>query len=182
MTRNPEIPIMTCSVLHKKSRLAEQKNTQNGQGQSDPNAGKGMEQLMETEYPLGYQFKLINEKFKKQFNENLQSMDLTFSQFVVLDYLGRNRKDKVTQKDISEALQLKHSTVIGILKRLEAKEMVQCIVDAENKRYRNVMLTKKAADSLEEMYRHREEMEKRLISELTKEEETELRRLLGRVL
>ena len=136
---------------------------------------------MKTEYPLGYQFKLIHEKFKKHFNENLESMDLTFSQFVVLDYLCSNRKGKVTQKDISDALQLKHSTVIGILKRLEAKGMVQCIVDAENKRYRNVFLTKKAVDSLEEMYRRREEMEKRLVSELTKEEETELRRLLGKV-
>lgn len=137
---------------------------------------------METEYPLGYQFKLIQEKFKKYFNENLESMDLTFSQFVVLDYLGRNREGKVTQKDISGALQLKHSTIIGILKRLEAKEMVQCIVDAENKRYRNVFLTQKAAGRLEEMYRRREEMEKRLVSKLTKEEEQELRILLGKVL
>lgn len=137
---------------------------------------------METEYPLGYQFKLIQEKFKKHFNANLENMNLTFSQFIVLDYLGKHREGKVTQKDISQALQLKHSTVIGILKRLEAKEMVQCIVDRENKRYRNVLLTKKAVDSLEEMYRHREEMEKRLVSKLTKEEEEELRILLSKVL
>lgn len=137
---------------------------------------------METKYPLGYQFKLIHEKFKKYFNASLESMDLTFSQFVVLDYLEKNREGKVTQKDISQALQLKHSTVIGILKRLEVKEMVQCIVDRENKRYRNVLLTKKAVNSLEEMYRHREEMEKRLVSNLTKEEEKELRILLSKVL
>lgn len=137
---------------------------------------------METKYPLGYQFKLIQEKFKKYFNASLESMDLTFSQFVVLDYLEKNREGKVTQKDISQALQLKHSTVIGILKRLEVKEMVQCIVDQENKRYRNVLLTKKAVNSLEEMYRHREEMEKRLVSNLTKEEEKELRILLSKVL
>ncbi|MBD5545011.1 MAG: MarR family transcriptional regulator [Lachnospiraceae bacterium] len=144
--------------------------------------GKGMKPLMETKYPLGYQFKLIQEKFKKYFNASLESMDLTFSQFVVLDYLEKNREGKVTQKDISQALQLKHSTVIGILKRLEVKEMVQCIVDQENKRYRNVLLTKKAVNSLEEMYRHREEMEKRLVSNLTKEEEKELRILLSKVL
>ena len=48
---------------------------------------------------------------------------MTFSQMILVSYLWENREKKITQKDISEALHIKHPTTIGLLKRLEEKEM-----------------------------------------------------------
>lgn len=134
------------------------------------------------EYPIGYQFKRISEWCRHFFDRQLESMDLTFSQFELIHFLAKNQGEKITKKDIGSALELKHSTIIGILKRLEKKDMVCCEVDGKDGRYRNVSLTKKAINSLEEMERQRDFMDDKILSLLETEEEAELRRLLKKIL
>ena len=74
---------------------------------------------------------MITEKIKKIFfiirndvNEKMKHYDLTAAQILLLKYLNTNSGKMVIQKDICDYLSLKHSTVIGILKRLEAKQLI----------------------------------------------------------
>ena len=74
---------------------------------------------------------MITEKIKKIFfiirndvNEKMKQYDLTAAQILLLKYLNTNSGKMVIQKDICDYLSLKHSTVIGILKRLEAKQLI----------------------------------------------------------
>ena len=74
---------------------------------------------------------MITEKIKKIFflirkdiNEKMRPYNLTAAQILLLKYLDMNDGKVLIQKDICNYLSLKHSTVIGILKRLEAKELI----------------------------------------------------------
>ena len=67
-------------------------------------------------------------------------------------------------------MRVKHSTVIGILRRLETKGFLYCVVDEENKRCRNVILTQKGLDLKSEMEVHLREEEMRIRKALSEEE------------
>ena len=116
-----------------------------------------------------------------QINRQLREDDLTFSQLMVLSYLWSNVDKKNTQKDISEALHIKHPTTIGLLKRLEEKDMLKIVVDPDNRKYRNIALTEKGFELMEANKRRRRESDKTLTIGMSDKEITELRRLLDKV-
>ncbi len=132
--------------------------------------------------PLGFKIKMINEKFIQNLNKELKEKDMTFSQMGILWYLEHNMDHKVTQKELSMALQVKHPTTIGLLKRLEEKEMVQIEVDEDNHKYRNISITEKALDFLKTSKRHRDEMDNMLTVGMTVEEINLFRELLDKAL
>lgn len=137
---------------------------------------------MKQERYLGFQFKQINDKFKESINSKLNKYDITFSQFSVLHYLFSKNGTQVTQKDIEEFLELKHPTVIGILKRLEHKGFVHCIINSEDKRYRNVLLTEKALTLKKDLDQNKEMLDDILKKGLSDDEIQQLKSLLDRII
>ncbi len=131
--------------------------------------------------PISFKFKLIHEMFAADINRQLKDDDLTFSQLLVLSYLQHNTSDKVTQKDLSQALHIKHPTTIGLLKRLEEKEMLEVVVDSDNRKYRNIILTPKGEQLMEANKKRRTFLDRTLVKGMTDEEKKELRRLLDKV-
>ena len=113
----------------------------------------------------GILIKKLDKVFKQNFNQELERVGLTFSQMRVLRF-----KMKITQKDISNELDIQHSTTIGLLKRMQEKGLVRVVVDEDNRRCRNIFLTKKAEDIRYEMERGREIMESRVVKSFTDEE------------
>lgn len=132
--------------------------------------------------PLGFKFRLIHEAFAKRLNNQLREEDMTFSQMMVVSYLWENREKKITQKDISEALHIKHPTTIGLLKRLEEKEMVKVVVDPDNRKYRNIAITQKGNDFIRRSDDRRKHTDKTLVESFSDEEVVLLRNLLDRVI
>lgn len=57
-------------------------------------------------------------------DNSLRKYNLTSAQFLVLEYLIQNEGKDIIQKDLCEYLELKHTTVIGIIKRLEDKKFI----------------------------------------------------------
>ncbi|MCR5100644.1 MAG: MarR family transcriptional regulator [Butyrivibrio sp.] len=131
--------------------------------------------------PLGFKFKIINDKFAQNFNNELKIHDITFSQMGILWYLEHNQDHKITQKELSEAMHIKHPTTIGLLKRLEEKSMIEIKVDAENRKYKNIAMTDKAKDFLNKHRQHRKELDNVLIKGMSEDEVRELRMLLDKV-
>ncbi|WP_029233204.1 MarR family winged helix-turn-helix transcriptional regulator [Butyrivibrio sp. VCB2006] len=132
--------------------------------------------------PISFKFKLIHEAFANMFNRQLREDDMTFSQLMVVSLLWERRDEKVTQKDISEALHIKHPTTIGLLKRLEEKEMVKVVVDPDNRRYRNIALTEKGEKFIQMNRERRIHNDENLVDGMTEEEIKTLRSLLDRVI
>lgn len=132
--------------------------------------------------PIGFKFKLIHEAFVAMFNRELKEDDITFSQVMVISYLDEHRDSKVTQKDISDALRIKHPTTIGLLKRLEEKGMITNVVDPDNRRCRNVTLSDKGLEFVERRRERRKNVDFYLVNGMTEEEVTYLKKLLDKVI
>lgn len=130
---------------------------------------------------IGYLFKQIHIKCEHKMNQHLASENLTSAQLAFMSYLLDHKGGKVTQKDIAEALEIKHTTVIGLVKRLEEKGLVQSVTDSDNRKYRNISLTKEAMKVEERIRDHRRAMDETLSKGLTDEEIEQLRTLLKKV-
>lgn len=130
----------------------------------------------------GILIKKLDKVFKQNFNQELERVGLTFSQMRVLRFIEDNPKMKITQKDISNELDIQHSTTIGLLKRMQEKGLVRVVVDENNRRCRNIFLTKKAEDIRYEMERGREIMESRVVKSFTDEEKETFYRLLNKAI
>ena len=130
----------------------------------------------------GILIKKLDKVFKQNFNQELERVGLTFSQMRVLRFIEDNPKMKITQKDISNELDIQHSTTIGLLKRMQEKGLVRVVVDEDNRRCRNIFLTSKAEEISCEMERGRTIMENRVVASFTEEEKEIFYRLLNKAI
>ncbi len=102
---------------------------------------------------FGYKIKKINHLFKSRLDRNLEQLDITVAQMQTLIYLFKDNGKKVTQKQLAEYFSVKHSTMSGILKRLQEKELIEICIDEENKKYKNIYTTTKAVELNEKIGR-----------------------------
>lgn len=130
---------------------------------------------------FGYKIKKINHLFKSRLDRNLERLDITVAQMQTLIYLSINSGKKVTQKQLAEYFEVKHSTMSGILKRLQEKELIQICIDEENKKYKNIYTTTKAAQLNEELENYRNKTEALLLNGFSKEEIKQLASYLDRL-
>lgn len=125
--------------------------------------------------------KRIDQLFKIRMNQNLQQLDITATQMHVLLHLHCNSGNKITQKDLANHFEVKHSTMAGILSRLSEKNLIEITVDEENKKFKNITLTNKAMEKIELMTSQRDETESILLKGFSSDETTRLRAYLERL-
>ena len=131
--------------------------------------------------PLGYKFKRIHEMFKVRMNEDMKLNDLTFSQMEVLFYLEKNQDHPVNQQELCTAIEVSHPTMIGLINRLEEKEMLQRRVDPENRRNRYIEMTQKAHEVMLQTKCRRERNDQLITRGMSEAQKAELDRLLTMV-
>lgn len=131
--------------------------------------------------PLGIKIKLINEKIKQHLNDRLKDNNLTLSQFMVLKYLKQHDNEKVSQKELAQAVQVTHPTMIGLIDRLEEKGMVSRQVDGNDRRYRYIRLTDMGRQYLNQSKQDAEVMDSALVRNFTQEEVAVLKSLLDKL-
>lgn len=154
------------------------KTTRKGDdGRAEPCCDRNFEQA-----PLGYKFKRISELMKVKANEDMKNEDLTYSQMQILLYLIHQKEDHaVNQQELCDVIQVSHPTMIGLINRMEKKELVRRRVDPENKRYRYIELTAKSVELLGKIKDRRDRNDRKIVSGFSEEEKQELNRLLSRV-
>ena len=127
---------------------------------------------------------MITEKIKKIFfiikndvNEKMKPYNLTAAQILLLRYLQLNKGKMIIQKDICDYLCLKHSTVIGILKRLEEKELI-----IKKTNYRSeISITEKGKKIIDSAGIEKGFVEENLLKGFSKEENKQLDSYLDRI-
>lgn len=130
---------------------------------------------------LGYVLKQIHLNSEKKLNREIGANGLTFSQFVILDYLSLNKDKIIYKKDIEKAVKLSHATTMGVLSRLYKKECIDfCSVD--DKRFQQVVLTSKGESSLKKIFGVFESHENFMRDIFSKEEYKTLFELLLKLL
>lgn len=129
---------------------------------------------------IGLYLKLINHIMISNLDTCLKKYDLTFSQMELLHFL-RMHGGVMPQKSIENELCVKHTSVVGILQRMEKKGLVSVTVDPADRRCRIVTLTSKTDDFFEEADRSRAELEAKLTIGLLPEERETLIILLEKL-
>lgn len=127
---------------------------------------------------------MITEKIKKIFfiikndvNEKMKPYNITAAQILLLRYLQLNKGKMIIQKDICDYLCLKHSTIIGILKRLEEKELI-----IKKTNYRSeISITEKGKKIIDSAGIEKGFIEKNLLKGFSKEEIKQLDSYLDRI-
>lgn len=77
----------------------------------------------------------------KKYKPFLGSLDITYTQFIVL--LALREKDKITIKELGNRLRLDSGTLTPLLKKLEADGLVNRLRDTKDERHVYVYLTDK---------------------------------------
>nr|WP_319389378.1 MarR family transcriptional regulator [uncultured Cohaesibacter sp.] len=89
---------------------------------------------------VGFLLKQINDKLSQYMNNELHPFGLTNTQAKFLRFLHVRKGMDTSQKDIEDHFGIAHSTVIGVLKRLEQKDLVAFVQDPEDRRKKLVVL------------------------------------------
>lgn len=79
-------------------------------------------------------------------NEYLSKYGVTFSQFGVMMYLYHRCNEVTTLKNLEDFFELSHVTLIGIIRRLENKDIVATAVNPDDRRSRIILLRKKGTE------------------------------------
>ena len=114
---------------------------------------------------------LIGNAVTKLKNKRTQFMDLTSSQSEAIRYILKNHHDReITAANLMENLRLSQSTVAGIIKRLEGKDLiVRRVMDNDNRK--SVILPTKKGLKLDNKLRQTAaEVEEQLVSGMTDNE------------
>ena len=142
-----------------------------------PNSSMAMK---DTHSPC-FLMKMITDRASSLFMQEIGDLGITPAQSRVLMYLDRRRGEAVSQRDLERHLCVSHTTVKGLLQRLEEKGYVRTAFDSSDRRVKHAYLT-------EEFYRMhaqaREAMrgfEEQLMSGFSAAETEQLRRMLERI-
>ena len=136
---------------------------------------------MSKNYSCGTLLKQIHDIMEKNANNVLREQDLTISQSGVLVLLDEKEGKTALFKELEKDFGVSQPTMVGILNRLEQKDLVEVLNDSEDKRIRKAHLTHKGADKCKEGYKHMNSAEAQLLKSLTDDEKKEFNRLLLKI-
>lgn len=136
---------------------------------------------MRKDYTCGTLLKQINDIMEKNANNALRGQDLTIAQSGVLVLLDEKEEKAATFKELEKNFGVSQPTMVGLLSRLEQKNLIEILSDPDDKRIRRAHLTQKGEEKCKEGYKHMKSAEELLLGSLTAEEKKEFLRLLSKV-
>lgn len=137
---------------------------------------------MERNTNISFLIKLIGDTIETKANKRLKSHGITLSQGRILAYLSERKTEKTSQKDMEEHFQVTHPTIIGILKRLEAKGLISSEIDEIDKRVRNISLSPDFEVKSAAVLSYQNEMENQILQEISADDVMKLRDYLNHLL
>ena len=131
---------------------------------------------MQLEECVNYLLTTAQHSVFLKMTEKLSAFEITPVQYAVLYCLWEN--DKRSPKEIAERLKLENSTISGILERMEKKELIKRSISKEDRRFIQVILTKKGASLKEDVLATVEQVNNEVLSIFTAEECDQLKNIL----
>jgi len=122
---------------------------------------------MESSKPLGYMLGRSLRVFKSQLVSEFKGKDieLTYEQFVILHLLNSNCD--LIQRDLANQLQKDKSIIVRQINCLLENQYVIRLTNKEDKRIKNLILTKKGFEILNQMKEIASEVSRKLLTGVT---------------
>ena len=131
---------------------------------------------------IGLKLKRLDEALARQANSQLQSVGLTFSQINLLGVLFEQPDHQTTQRQLEVLLGVSHHTIVGLVRRLEAKGFISTYFSADDARMKVASLTSAGERIVNDGADKRDAAEEWLTRGLTDQEVAQLDGLLGKLL
>ena len=128
---------------------------------------------MNQERSVSFEFKIISNLIKRQLDNsaNIQYLDsLTGTNGWIIGFLAENDNKDIFQRDLEEQFSIRRSTASSIVKLMEQKGFITRVPVAYDARLKKIVLTKKAYEIHETIFKDMANLEQQLISGLTTEE------------
>lgn len=123
----------------------------------------------------------IHCAIEKKINNELRVDDLTHAQICLIFTLIQDENGCCSLKQMEKQLGLAQSTTLGIVKRSEEKNLVECFTDPEDRRSKSVRITQKGLEQYQKTRSNMRRTEEQLLQDLTAEERDTFRDLLLKV-
>ena len=130
---------------------------------------------------IGPRVRQLCNAFDQAGNKGAEVFGLTGVQSFILGIIGRH-DGIVCAKDFEERLKLRHSTISGILQRLESKDFITAVSDREDRRIKRLALTEKGWATVEQVRGRLDELELRMTEDFTPAEREQFIVFLDRAL
>lgn len=120
--------------------------------------------------PYGWLIKRIANQMEQNMNQFLKPYNTTSMQSWVLLYLG-DLDRCLTFKELEKQFEVSQPTMVGILARLEQKQLVVISTDEHDKRIKKVRLSSSGANLIAGLRQHLKVSEEDIIAHFTREEQ-----------
>lgn len=129
----------------------------------------------------GQLFKQINDELQRRANNQMRSQDITMSQATVLLELAHAPSSTLSMKELEKRLNVAQPTVVGLINRLEQKNLVDSFGEPNDKRTKLVKLTADGLLRVQQTEDCMDNVERSMLSGLTDMESDILYSLLKKV-
>lgn len=122
---------------------------------------------------VGLELRSLNNLIKRYIDnlpEKKQADSITGTNGWIIGYISKHPDQDIYQKDLEEHFSITRSTASRVITLMERKGLVKRESVASDARLKKLVLTQKALDVSEMMFRGATEMEKRLTSGFAEEE------------
>lgn len=130
---------------------------------------------------VSIRLKMINEIIEKTANQNLKQHGITISQMRILMMLGCTENQFCSMKKLEESLHLSQQNTVGLVKRMEEKQLLETYVDLKDRRKKNVQITEKGNLLLEKVKKEGESIDTWIAENLTEQEKKDFLKLLEKI-
>ena len=129
----------------------------------------------------GLLIKQIHDATRKHVDNSLRKKGLTLAQGRVLMVLGEEGGSAIALKELERRFHVAQSTIAGLVQRLEAKGFVEGVTASGDNRVKLVRLTPAGEQFHKANIKEIVEIEQRLLSPLTGQEQEDFLRMLRTV-
>jgi len=136
---------------------------------------------MENNSSCSILLKQIHDVQKKNIDNTLWNLDLTFSQINVLRALVHSTDKQMSLKELEKILHVAQSTTARIVTKMEGKGLIDSFSDVSDKRIKYIRLTQYGEQYSSNAKQKLEEEETRLLSSLTETEKIVFVSLLQKI-
>jgi len=107
------------------------------------------------------------KKLADEFNRRLQEHGTTRVQWIALFYIGK--VGEISQKELSDYMDIKESSMVRLIDRMEKEELVERRKDSEDRRITKIILTDRGKFLKEELMPIGQEFQNDVVRGISKE-------------
>lgn len=136
---------------------------------------------MDNMLPVGALIKMTANGMERNMNCAVTSLGLTATQSHILHYICC-KSGEIHQREVEKAFDLSHATVSGIIDRLVSKGFIERLRDEKDGRFYALYATEKALEYEDKVKAFINEIEQRMLTGFTEEQENALREALIKIM